>query len=52
MMLDNLGRRDLGDIVTRAVRATLDKGIYTQDLGGSAKTHEVGDAVAAEIRRL
>jgi len=52
MMLDNLGRRDLGDIVTKAGRATLDKGSYTQDLGGNAKTHEVGDAVAAEIRRI
>ena len=52
MMLDNLGRRDLGDVVMKAIRATLDKGIYTQDLGGKAKTHEVGDAVVAEIRKL
>ncbi len=52
MMLDNLGRKDLGDIVNQAVRNTFDKGIFTKDLGGTAKTHEVGDAIAAEIRKM
>ncbi len=52
LMLDNLGRKDLGDIVNQAVRLTFDKGIYTKDLGGTAKTHEVGDAIAAEVRKL
>jgi len=50
MMLDNLGRRDLGKLVEHAVRLTFDRGIYTQDLGGTAKTHEVGDTVASYIR--
>jgi 3-isopropylmalate dehydrogenase len=52
MMLDNLGRRDLGKKVERAVRLTLDKGIYTQDLGGRSKTHEVGDCVAEAVRGM
>jgi len=52
MMLDNLGRPELGDKVEEAVRRTFAKGIYTQDLGGKARTHEVGDAVAAEIRKM
>lgn len=52
MMLDKLGRRDLGRKVEQAVRLTFDQGVYTQDLGGKARTHEVGDAVAAAIRSL
>ena len=51
MMLDNLGRRDLGKIINDGVRTVFDQGIYTQDLGGTAKTHEVGDAVVEAIRR-
>jgi isocitrate/isopropylmalate dehydrogenase len=49
LMLDNLGRRDLGTVVNNAVRATLDKGIYTQDLGGKYTTSEVGDAVVVYL---
>jgi len=52
MMLDNLGRRDLGQIVHQGVRTAFDKGVYTQDLGGTAKTHEMGDAVVEAIRGL
>jgi 3-isopropylmalate dehydrogenase len=52
LMLDNLGRRDLGTVVNDAVRATFDQGIYTQDLGGTYKTHQVGDAVVAAIRKM
>lgn len=51
LMLDNLGRRDLGTVLNNAVRATLDKGIYTQDLGGKYTTSEVGDAVVAAVRK-
>jgi 3-isopropylmalate dehydrogenase len=52
LMLDNLGRRDLGLVVNDAVRATFDQGIFTQDLGGTHKTHQVGDAVVAAIRKM
>ena len=52
MMLDNLGRRDLGQVVRDAVRSAFDQGVYTQDLGGKAKTHEMGDAVVAAIQGL
>ncbi|MGD0817844.1 MAG: isocitrate/isopropylmalate dehydrogenase family protein [Methanomassiliicoccales archaeon] len=51
MMLDNLGRRDLGDVINKAVRTALDQGVYTQDLGGKATTSEMGDAVVAAIGR-
>ncbi len=50
MMLDNLGRKDLGQRIEDAVSRTFAKGICTQDLGGKAKTSEFGDAVVAEIR--
>jgi 3-isopropylmalate dehydrogenase len=52
LMVDNMGRRDLGQKIEDAVRKTFDKGIYTQDLGGKAKTSEFGDHVAAELRKL
>jgi len=52
MLLDNMGRRDLGTKIETAVARTFSKGIYTQDLGGKAKTHEFGDAVEAEIRKM
>jgi 3-isopropylmalate dehydrogenase len=51
LMLDNLGRRDLGDVIFKAVRTALDQGVYTQDLGGTATTSEMGDAVVAAIGR-
>lgn len=52
LLVDNMGRRDLGQKIEDAVRRTFDKGIYTRDLGGKAKTSEFGDAVTAEIRRM
>ena len=52
MLLDNIGHRDLGAKVEQAVRATFDRGIYTQDLGGKAKTHEFGDAVVSALRKM
>jgi isocitrate/isopropylmalate dehydrogenase len=51
LMLDNLGRRDLGEVINKAVRSALDQGVYTQDLGGSATTSQMGDAVVAAIGR-
>ena len=35
--------------VEEAVRRTINRGIRTPDIGGSATTGEVGDAVAAEL---
>ncbi len=52
MMLDNLGRRDLGEVVFRGVRGAFDSGVYTQDLGGKATTGQMGDAVVAAIQKL
>lgn len=35
-----------------AVRTVIEEGIRTKDIGGSASTTEVGDAVAAELRSI
>jgi 3-isopropylmalate dehydrogenase len=52
LLVDNMGRRDLGNLIEGAVRRTFDRGIYTQDLGGKAKTNEFGDAVVSELRKM
>lgn len=41
-----------GRAIEQAVKNVLDSGIMTGDLGGSATTTEVGDAVAAEVKKL
>jgi 3-isopropylmalate dehydrogenase len=38
--------------VEEAVRRTLDKGVGTKDIGGSATTVQLGDAVAAELKNV
>ena len=35
-----------------AVKRTIDGGVSTADIGGKAKTSEVGDAVAQELEKL
>lgn len=40
------------DIIEKAVKVVLDKGIRTQDLGGKNSTSEVGDAIAKEVQSL
>ncbi|KAF2749797.1 3-isopropylmalate dehydrogenase [Sporormia fimetaria CBS 119925] len=38
--------------VDEATKIVIDKGIRTKDIGGTAKTAEVGDAIAAELAQL
>ena len=38
--------------VEEAVRRTIENGVRTKDIGGSNKTSEVGDAVAAELEKV
>jgi 3-isopropylmalate dehydrogenase len=38
--------------VEEAVRRTIESGIRTQDIGGKNSTVEVGDAVAAELKKV
>lgn len=43
---------DVAQKIDQATKIVIDKGIRTKDIGGTAKTAEVGDAVAAELDNL
>jgi tartrate dehydrogenase/decarboxylase / D-malate dehydrogenase len=49
MMLEFLGERAAHDAIVRAVEQVLAKGPRTRDLGGTASTVEMGQAVAALV---
>jgi tartrate dehydrogenase/decarboxylase/D-malate dehydrogenase len=49
MLLDHLGRPDLGKRIRQAVAATIKDGIRTRDIGG---THSTADITVAVIARL
>jgi len=50
LMLDHLGHRDLHDRVLGAIERVVAGGkVRTPDLGGTAKTKEMADAIVAEI---
>jgi isocitrate dehydrogenase (NAD+) len=50
MLLDHLDAAATGDRIRTAIRATLrDAGIRTRDLGGTASTRELGDAIIARL---
>lgn len=38
--------------VEEAVRRAIDKGVQTKDIGGSASTSEVGDAIVEELKKV
>jgi 3-isopropylmalate dehydrogenase len=50
LMLEHLGHAEAAAAVEAAVAASLRDGPVTPDLGGSATTSEVGDALAAAVR--
>jgi 3-isopropylmalate dehydrogenase len=53
MMLEHLGEQEAADKVERAVIEVLKEGkVRTYDLGGKSSTSDVGDAVAARVRKL
>jgi tartrate dehydrogenase/decarboxylase / D-malate dehydrogenase len=49
MMLEHLGEAEAAGLVMDALRRVARNGPRTRDLGGTASTHEVGDAIAAAI---
>ncbi len=51
LMLDWLGEKPAATLLTDAIQAvTAERRVLTPDLGGRARTSEVGDAVVARIR--
>jgi tartrate dehydrogenase/decarboxylase/D-malate dehydrogenase len=51
MMLEHLGFPEAGDLVMRALNATLEAGIATADIGGRANTREVVEAICERIKQ-
>ena len=50
MMLDHLGEHDAADRVRNAVQTVLREGQkLTRDLGGTAGTTEIAEAIAAKV---
>jgi tartrate dehydrogenase/decarboxylase/D-malate dehydrogenase len=49
LMLEHIGEVDAGARVLAAVESVCREGIVTRDIGGSASTSEVGDAVAKRV---
>jgi tartrate dehydrogenase/decarboxylase/D-malate dehydrogenase len=50
MMLDHLGHAEAASAIVTAIESVLSNGPRTPDLGGTAKTHEVADAIADKVR--
>jgi len=48
----SLCRPEIAQQIDEAVKIVIDKGIRTGDIGGTSKTSEVGDAVAAELESI
>jgi len=51
MMLDHLGCPEAAGAIVRAIEAVLAGGPRTRDIGGTARTVEVGQAIAAAVER-
>ena len=49
LMLDFLGHRDAHDAIVKAIEGVLADGPRTRDLGGSASTTEMGQAIAERV---
>ncbi|KLO24602.1 MULTISPECIES: tartrate dehydrogenase [unclassified Marinitoga] len=53
MMLEHLGESDSAKLIMEAMEKVTEEGKYlTKDIGGNAKTNEVGDAINEKIKEL
>ncbi len=50
MMIDQLGRPDIGKSIEWAVRKAMDQRLVTADMGGKLTTQQAGDAIVEIIR--
>jgi len=50
IMLEHLGRQSTAECIVRAIEATVEQGILPMDLGGSAKTIDIADAVVKNLK--
>ena len=51
MLLDHLGKTELGEMVLAAIEDVMEQRITTPDLGGKATTREVGDAIVGQLMK-
>jgi tartrate dehydrogenase/decarboxylase/D-malate dehydrogenase len=49
LMLEHLGEKAAGEAIVRAIETVLREGPRTRDIGGTASTQEVGQAIAAAL---
>jgi len=52
MMLDHLGEREAAAAVLKGIEQSIRTGIVTRDMGGAAKTSDVGAYIASSIRGI
>jgi tartrate dehydrogenase/decarboxylase/D-malate dehydrogenase len=52
LMLEHLGEQAAADLVVKAIEKTVRDGILTADLGGAAKTADVGNHVKQNVQML
>ncbi|MBN2313889.1 MAG: tartrate dehydrogenase [Sedimentisphaerales bacterium] len=50
IMLEHLGRQQAAECIVRAIEATIQQGVISVDLGGSAKTKDIADAVIKNLQ--
>jgi isocitrate dehydrogenase (NAD+) len=50
LMLDHLGEHDVRTKIEAALRTTIESGVKTYDLGGTATTSEYAEAIAAALK--
>jgi len=52
LMLEHLGEKEAAGLVMRAIEKTVQDGVLTADLGGTAKTVDVANSVMQNVRGL
>ena len=51
LMLEHLGEKQAADLIVEAMEKTVRDGVLTADLGGTAKTVDVGNHVMQNVKR-
>ena len=52
MLLHHIGEHASCGLVEQAIRSTIDRGIMTRDIGGTAGTREFSESVLSDLRTL
>jgi tartrate dehydrogenase/decarboxylase/D-malate dehydrogenase len=50
MLLDHLGEHEAADLVLKGIERAIHDGVVTKDMGGAARTSDVGDYIAKVIK--